>query len=201
MIYINHDKKYIFIRTAKTASTSILAYLSTFNDYSPFEVKYPYDQKHIPSIFIKNNFPDYFNNYYKFAFIRNPWSRMVSTWKMNMVYHRNTPDFKKYIKSIPTFEWMPDKGNHEKTPREVWLHKYSSMYEFTRGCNFIGKFENLQQDFNIVCDKIGIPKQQLRHENKTIHKHYSEYYDEETKQIVAEKYAKDIEYFNYKFEG
>ena len=200
MIYINHDKKYIFIRTAKTASTSTLAYLFTLSGHSYLKVKYPYDPNHIPSSFIKDNFPEYFNDYFKFTFVRNPWDRMVSIWRMSFSYHHNTPDFKNYVKSIPTFEWM-EVSDFEKPQNEVWLHKYSSMYEFTQGSDFIGKLENLQEDFNTVCDKIGIPRQQLPHKNKSKHKHYTEYYDDETREIVAEKYAKDIEYFGYEFGG
>ena len=72
--------------------------------------------------------------------------------------------------------------------------------------NFVGKYENREEDLNFISKTVGFKIDLNIHigdhnrENfsrKT--KHYTEYYDEETKQIIAEKYAKDIEYFNYEF--
>lgn len=199
-LMISHSQKFIFIRTAKTASTSVLKILNQYK-IKNIEIKdYEYDPNHLSSKHIKECVGNkIFYSYFKFSFVRNPFSRIVSMWMMNKVYHKETPNFRNYVKSIPNLEWMPKQGNHSRSPREVWLKKYSSMYDYTKECDFIGKLENLQQDFNIICDKIGIPQQVIPHENATKHKSYTEYYDEETKSIVAEKYAKDIEYFDYEF--
>ena len=136
-------------------------------------------------------------DYFKFTLCRNPYDRVVSNYTM---FTKN----KFRVNQIRQLHLNPENlsfSNFVKLISASDNHHWQPQFEFVRGydINFIGKLENFQEDFNIICDKIGIPQQQLPHKNATKHKHYTEYYDDETKQIVAEKYAKDIEYFGYEF--
>jgi len=143
-------------------------------------------------------FPNDYSNCLKFAFVRNPWGRLVSTYE-NKVSQPNSPRIKffKQFKGGSFKEFIRWIGlNGDDHDRHIKQQTSLVPYDLV---DFIGKFENIQQDFNKLCDKIGIRQQQLPHLNKTNHKHYTEYYDDETREIVAERYAKDIEYFGYKF--
>ena len=148
----------------------------------------------------RNTVPKNLDEYFKFAFVRNPYSRMVSNWKM----FTTTPFAIRKIKSCQHHLTEDIQGtsfkDFVKLTDHIDNHHWDEQYYFIRSKpDFIGRFENFQHDFNIICDSIGIPRQKLPHKNATKHKHYTEYYDAETKQIVAEKYAKDIEYFGYEF--
>jgi hypothetical protein len=60
------------------------------------------------------------------------------------------------------------------------------------------RFENLEKDFKIIQD-ICQCYQPLGMINKTNHAHYRTYYNEETRQVVAEIFKEDIEAFGYEF--
>lgn len=159
--------------------------------------------------------PDKMKLYFKFTFVRNPFSKLVSEWlhfkKYESELFKNV-DFKDCLgafwectdKKLKTFKYTPRSANISDSDlnRKVMFpwHEHSIyQWRYTMGCDFIGRFENLQEHFDIVCDKIKIPRRKLPHTNKTNHKHYTEYYDDETRKIVAEKYARDIKLFGYKF--
>ena len=146
---------------------------------------------------------------FSFSFIRNPFSRLVSAWKCPWVTGNRINDkwevpFSNFTDFIRDFvlkesDWNFFKWSHVMPYTDSRMKLFNS--DGKELLSYIGMMENYQNDFDIVCDKIGIPHQQLPHANKSKHKHYTEYYDDETRQIVAEKYAKDIEYFGYEFGG
>jgi hypothetical protein len=204
---ISDKHKYIFLHTPKCGGSSVEQVLLK-NEYNvldevlnrkfwvnelSIEIKKKFwigDIKgsspacqHFTSEQYQNRFPHKYIRYFKFTFTRNPWGRAVSEWKyFNKVLNLNL-NFKQSLLSVYPYQ-----------------HHNLDQIEYGKGCDFVGKIESFQSDFNIVCDKIGIPQQELPHVNKSKHKHYTEYYDDETREIVAEKYAKDIEFFGYKFE-
>jgi hypothetical protein len=183
-IYDKH--KCIFFHIPKSAGSSI---------YKALDGKgYSTHKKHLIS---KEN-----ENYFKFTFVRNPFDRFVSTYFYFKKYGRDGRGDVKMGDVVNRFNFFKDFViNFDKIPETEWCYPHwkQQMHWIHKDIDFVGRFENLQQDFNTICDKIGIPRQQLPHKLKSKHKHYTEYYDDETKQIVAEKYAKDIDYFGYKF--
>jgi hypothetical protein len=65
--------------------------------------------------------------------------------------------------------------------------------------DFVGRFEYLQEDFDSVCQIIGIPLQRLELLNRSKHKPYWEYYDDESKEAVYKLFQIDIDFLGYAF--
>ena len=66
--------------------------------------------------------------------------------------------------------------------------------------DFIGRLENFDRDFFHVKEKLSL-SDNIKPERlmTTKHDHYRSYNNDELRQMVARKYAKDIEIFNYDF--
>ena len=204
---ISHKHKFVFIATPKTGSTTIRKSLAKYSDIKSVGDKTSPYYWHTSALELKEHFNEKnwnWNEYFKFTFVRNPWSRCVSKWEHrkrvsnNQTLLDNRDEFaiqsRNLIHKWKSFRGMLRRG-HVGNSQYNWCFDASG----NQLVDFIGKTENFQEDFNTICDKIKIPQQQLPRKNATKHKHYTEYYDDETKQIVAEKYAKDIAYFGYEF--
>lgn len=221
-------KNKLLLRVPKTASSSMLEldiftrtiFPDVVNDYFEFRQcrknpeKYRLDRQKDKIMYFRTRrrlnvmeyVDDVFNlkrdNIFTFGFVRNPYDRAVSSWKFN---NRNSMSedttFLQFCRKLKLVDLLPESGiaKDDQLLHACEQHPFLICREKKLEATFIGKFENLQQDFNTVCEKMGVKQQQLPHVNRTKHKHYTEYYDEETKQIVTEKYAKDIELFGYEF--
>ena len=104
----------------------------------------------------------------------------------------NFPDWLKFITTPSTFREYNECNWHFTTAIDC----QSNMLRYVQS---IVKFENFQEDFDKVCDDIGIPRMTLPHVNASARGSYRDYYNEETQDIVADYYGSDIELYNYSF--
>ena len=186
---LSQELEFLFIAVTKTGSTAIEKAISQYQDIKTCH-------KHKKYVSIRNEYP-FVDSYFKFAFVRNPWD-----WAVSWYFYRKDRPNSNNTKNISFKKWIKEKASTAYNPIGIGLSVAQSDFicdEYGVKVDFVGRFENLQEDFNTICDKIAIPRQQLCHLNKSEHEHYSRYYDDETRDLVAQRYAKDIEYFGYEF--
>jgi hypothetical protein len=63
---------------------------------------------------------------------------------------------------------------------------------------FIGRFENLQQDFTTVCERLSL-RAELGHAKPSGRGSYRDYYDSASRDLIARCFEEDLQAFDYSF--
>jgi hypothetical protein len=204
---ISHKHCCIFTHIPKVAGKSILGLFALpelGRDYRQ-RIDYiqdPYDHHRL----LEYRELGFFRSYFKFAFVRNPWDRLVSTFFYLDSGGANPFDDafrRKYLERFNGNFGAFAKSLQDVISSKHFLPQFSWIYDDDGNllADFVGRYDNLPGDVQKICRKLGLDASLLTHRNRSSHEHYSEYYDEETKAAVARHYSRDIEYFGFEFEN
>ncbi len=128
---------------------------------------------------------EFYESAFKFCFCRNPYDRAVSHYFY--VIDKHPDKFSPKISFIDFTRTLGDYGRMFTTQKS-----YTDGIEF----DFIGRFENLKEDFEKVKEIIGVDGELIKM-NTTKHMHYSKHYNAESTDNIAKFYQEDFERFGY----
>lgn len=175
---VNHEYKFVWVHVPRTGGNSVREMLEGKN-WRNQKKKYIFHRDY------DNIFPEYFS----FGFIRNPWERIYSMYRASVKYHgieekRGITSFKQYL-----YEY-----NHQN----MWRHKKSALKQL-KGVDYIARFENLDEEWNYIFNRVGMDPARLPHRRQGAPKKpLAEVYDKKTDAFIRKYHADDIEYGNYK---
>lgn len=153
--------------------------------------------QHFTAQEIRNEMPaGMFDEAFSFTFVRNPWDWQVS----NYAYALQTPAHGQHeiIRELGSFDAYIRYQYEDQAPSQ------SSFILDENGeqiVDFVGRFETLQEDFETVCNRIGVDAALPFLNASKRKKDWRSYYTDETRALVAELFEADLQRFGYSWDG
>ncbi|MAN60039.1 MAG: hypothetical protein CMC08_09420 [Flavobacteriaceae bacterium] len=214
---ISHKHRFIFIHIPKTAGTSIK------NHFFPdemldwripnYELLYgwcPKSKIHLQHATSRQLFenklvtPEQWNSYFKFTFVRNPWDRAYSDYLWIMQDRNVKGSFVQYMLEGGEFEkvFKNKDSMYNRIDHKIAQSDFFDVENGPYTLDFIGRFENLNEDILRLNKVLGISKPFEQHSKKNLKRkyHYSSFYRKREKILVEEQFRKDVVSLNYSFE-
>jgi hypothetical protein len=216
---VSRAHKAIFVHIPKTAGTSVEAVLGMhgeqqqiglvpyFNQQLDYEHLYGRQMQHMTAHAIKAALNDdaAFHSYFKFTIVRNPWDRLVSAlaWtdqKWARGEQLRADDFARQVRQLHALFMSALSAPQAQTLPDYLYPQSLFIFDADQRplVDFVARFENLQSDWLLICDRLGL-NSELPCRMRSHHGDYREYYDCETRSLVAEMYALDARVFQYEF--
>jgi hypothetical protein len=205
MLLVSLERKFAFIHIQKTGGMSITGALTGAapDAVNPFDLS-----RGCPPLLKGNNHPfasdlrDYlgdqtWNSLFRFTFVRNPWARLVS-WYNYCIAGPSGP-FNRLVKgrTFDDFLLLTDDQVAKTRFNQV---DYISDKDGRVLVDFVGRFEDLAADFARICERLEISPG-LPHINESSRVDYRAYYTPGARDLVAERFSRDIQAFGYQFDG
>jgi len=183
-----HLRPWVFVHINKTGGSSIEKALGAGLDHSTALEKY----RQLGAAAWRRKFT--------FTVVRNPWDKVVSHYhyrkKTNQTGLGENPiDFSEwvhrcYVDQDPVYYDQP----RMFMPQRQWLVDEQDQLLV----EFVGRFESLPQDFERICQRLGV-RASLGHAKPSARGGYRNYYDAATRDIIGRVFAADLETFDYRF--
>lgn len=210
---VSYSHQFLFIHVPKTAGASIHQALLPYahdttnhwmnrflrlfgihvNHFTHYKAKL--FRGHSTAGEVRSQLPRHvYDNFFKFAFVRNPWDLLVSYYhyiRRKQTHHRHG-----HVLRLQSFEEYVD---YEVRRNRVSQKRFVTDENGEILVDFIGRFESLREDFAYVAQSLRIPAR-LDHFNKSEHRDYRSYYNDHLIELVAEHFREDIEMFGYTFD-
>jgi chondroitin 4-sulfotransferase 11 len=195
---------WIFVQVQKTGGNAVRAALGV----AVHDVHKHFFARELRDIYGKAAWDSSF----KFAFVRNPWDRLVSWWSMidngrDYIDPVRPPNgfFGYVLEHARSFEEFilccTDEIIDPDGRKQIFRNQTDYLVDEDGAVivDYIGRFERLQECFNEVSYRLGRTAVELPRINTSHHAAYTEYYTPAMAEAVATHFARDIEAFGYRF--
>lgn len=151
---------------------------------------------HPLAVDVQTAFPEAWENYFKFCFVRNPYERAVSDYLYLSRKMPNPPGFSDYLCELE----RTGRDLHGRSKHDNW-----PMYTIDDevAVDFVGRYENLEDDFSQAMERVGLPGVTLSASEKRRDylRPWRDYYRPGDRERVESLYGREIAYFGYEFDS
>ena len=188
---ICHKHKCIFIHIPRCGGTYIEELIQGEDQW--FKNR---KTKHLIASQAKEIYKDYWEDYFKFSIIRNPFDRMTSAFKtFPWFFGENINDYRKIFPQSVEYDYrfynFRDIFSAYGASKLDWARNQIYLNTLNEELDFIAKYENFEDDLTFILDKINCKKQIKILKPKTYR------IPKKDLKEISKLFKKDIEYFNF----